>query len=253
MVIKMTEYEALQKRISVRSFRKLPIPPEIVAELQSCVDECNAFGLHFQLVDGSGAGTPAVKLSPGMFSGEVYTCVLLVGPSDRTGGEMVGYFSEKLILRAVSLGLGTCWVAGTFDKKSVSPDLGVDEKLWGVVPVGYATEKTPVLQRAIRSRIRARDRKLQDFVESDYPFASLPAWVRAGVEAVRLGPSAVNQQPVNIVFRDGLVTARLWKEKKNEMMYNDLGIAKYQFQVAAEALGVRGFWNFGETGEFIPE
>ena len=90
-------------------------------------------------------------------------------------------------------------------------------------------------------------------MESDYPFASLPVWVRAGVEAVKAGPSAVNQQPVNIVYKGGLLTMRLWNEKANAMKFNDLGIAKYQFQVGAENAGVRGFWNFGEDGEFIPE
>lgn len=250
----MTEYEALEKRVSVRAYEKKPVPAEIAAELRETIEEANrAAGLHFQLVDTNVSQKPAVKLLPAMFSGEVYTCALLVGPGDGLGGEMVGYFGEKLILRAVSLGLGTCWVAGTYDRKSVSPELGEGEKLWGVIPMGFATEKTPVIQRAIRSRIRAKDRRTEDFVESDFPYSSLPAWVRAGVEAVKAGPSAVNQQPVNIVYKNGLVTMRLWKEKKNEMMYNDLGIAKYQFQVGAENAGVRGFWNFGEDGEFIAE
>ncbi len=250
----MTEFEALEKRISVRAYEKKPVPPEIVAELRETMEEANrAAGLHFQLVDTNTSQKPAVKLTPAMFSGEVYTCALLVGPEGEIGGEMVGYFSEKLILRAVALGLGTCWVAGTYDRKSVSPEIGEDEKLWGVIPMGFAAEKTPLLQRTIRSRIRAKDRRTEDFVESDFPYTSLPAWIRAGAEAVKAGPSAVNQQPVNIVYKDGLVTMRLWKEKKNEMMYNDLGIAKYQFQVGAENAGVRGFWNFGEDGEFITE
>lgn len=250
----MTEFEALEKRISVRAYEKKPVPADIVAELRAAVEDANrAAGLHFQLADTNGAKKSAVKLVPAMFSGEVYTCALLVGPGDELGGEMVGYFSEKLILRAVSLGLGTCWVAGTYDRKSVSPEIGEGEKLWGVIPMGTAPEKTPVIQRTIRSRIRAKDRKTEAFVESDFPFSSLPAWVRAGAEAVKAGPSAVNQQPVNIVYKNGLVTMRLWKEKKNEMMYNDLGIAKYQFQVGAENAGVRGFWNFGEDGEFIAD
>ena len=177
----MTEFEALEKRISVRAYEKRPLAPELAAELQAAVDACNAAaGLHFQLVDNNAAKKPAVKLAPGMFSGEVYTCVLLVGPEDALGGELVGYFSEKLILKAVSLGLGTCWVAGTYDRKSVSPVLGEGEKLWGVVPIGYAVEKVPLLQRTIRSRIRAKDRKTETFVESDYPYTSLPGWIRAG-------------------------------------------------------------------------
>lgn len=250
----LSEIEALQKRVSVRSFDKRPVDAGVTGLIRETVEEINAAAaLHFQLVDTSDSKKPAVRLTPAMFSGEVTLCVLLAGPEGELGGELVGYYSEKLLLRAVALGLGTCWVAGTFDRKSVSPALMEGEKLWGVVPLGYASEKTPLLQRTIRSRIRAKDRRIEEFVESDYPFASLPAWIRAGAEAVKAGPSAVNQQPVNIVYKGGLLTMRLWKEKRNEMMFNDLGIAKYQFQVGAEAAGVRGFWNFGQDGEFIPE
>ncbi len=250
----LTEYEALQKRISVRAYGKAPVAPEVAAELGSLIGEINSTSaLHFQLSDAAASGKPAVKLTPAMFSGSVPLCALLVGPEGEIGGEMVGYFGQKLLLRAVALGLGTCWVAGTYDRKSVSPEIGEGEKLWAVIPMGVEAEKTPILQRTIRSRIRAKDRKTDEFVESDYPYASLPSWVRAGVEAIKVGPSAVNQQPVNVVYKGGLVTMRLWKEKKNEMMTMDLGIAKYQFQVGAESAGVRGFWNFGEDGEFIAE
>lgn len=250
----LTEYEALEKRVSVRAYAKRAVEPEVLRELKELIDEINASaGLHFQLVDTEGANVPAVKLSGAMFSGTVSTCALLVGPEDEIGGEMVGYFGEKLVLRAVSLGLGTCWVAGTYDKSSVNPNISEGEKLWGVIPLGFAAEKVPLKQRTIRAAIRRKDRKLEEFIESDHGLSTLPRWVMSGVEAVKAGPSAVNQQPVNIVYKDGLVTARLWKEKKNDMMYNDLGIAKYQFQVGAEHAGVLGFWNFGDGGEFIAD
>lgn len=248
----LTEYEALQKRVSVRAYEKKAVESAILEDLGSLVEEINAeSGLKFRLVSTGDAGTPAVKLSGAMFSGLVSSCALLVGPADEIGSEMVGYYGQKLVLRAVSLGLGTCWVAGTFDRKSVDVELSEDERLWDVIPLGYAAGKIPLKQRTIRAAIRGKDRKLEQFLESDYPLSSLPKWVRAGVEAVKAGPSAVNQQPVNIVYKDNLVTARIWRENANALKYNDLGIAKYQFQVAAEAAGVRGFWNFGDGGEFI--
>ncbi len=156
----MTEFEALEKRISVRSYDKKPVPAETVAELRALIGESNsAAALHFQLVDTISEKRPAVKLSKTMFSGEVGLCALLVGPEGDLGGEMTGYYGEKLVLRAVSLGLGSCWVAGTYDRKSVEPEINEGEKLWAVVPMGFPAEKTPVLQRTIRSSIRAKSRK----------------------------------------------------------------------------------------------
>ncbi len=250
----MTEFEALQNRVSVRSYEKRAVEPEKLAELSGLIEEINsASGLAFRLVSTGDASVPAVKLSAAMFSGAVSSCALLIGGADEISSEMVGYFGQKLMLRAVSLGLGACWVAGTFDRKSVEAELTGDTRLWDVMPLGYATEKVPLKQRTIRAAIRSKSRKLEDFIESDHPLSTLPKWVMAGVEAVKDGPSAVNQQPVNIVYKDGLVTARIWKENANALKYNDLGIAKYQFQVAAEAAGVRGFWNFGDGGDFIAD
>lgn len=250
----LTEYDALKKRTSIRSFEKKVIGSEVTEDLRTFIADLNSrSGLNFQLVHTGDAKSPAVKLSGAMFSGTVSTCALLVGPDNDIGAEMVGYFGQALVLHAVSLGLGTCWVAGTFDRGSVSPSLLDGEKLWCVIPLGYATEKVPLKQRTIRAAIKGKDRKPEAFIESDHPVSTLPGWVVSGADAVRSGPSAVNQQPVNIVYKGGLVTARIWKDNANALKFNDLGIAKYQFQVAAEAAGVRGFWNFGDGGEFIVE
>ena len=147
------------------------------------------------------------------------------------------------------MGLGSCWVAGTYDKASVICKLQEGETLYGVIPLGYVAEKMPVKQKMIRAAIRAKDRKLEQFVESDTVWSELPAWFRRAVEAVKLGPSAVNQQPVNFTYQAGKVTARLWK-KPSTMAWMDMGIAKYQFEVGAADAGVCGRWSFGDGAVF---
>ena len=42
---------------------------------------------------------------------------------------------------------------------------------------------------------------------------------------------------------------RIYKENKG-FEWNDLGIAKYQFWYAANALDVHGVWDWGSGGEF---
>lgn len=187
-----------------------------------------------------------------MFSGPVYMFAALVGGNDPLSSEKVGYYGQKLVLYATRLGLGTCWVASTYDSKSITVDIGEGEKLWDVVPMGYATEKIPLRQKMIRSAIRKRDRRREQFLESDVTYKDAPKWIRQGIEAIFLGPSAVNQQPVNIVYRDGKVTARIWKEGLG-LQYNDLGIAKRQFEVGAGAAGVKGHFLPGDGAEFIQE
>lgn len=141
----LTEFEALRKRVSCRSYEKRVLEPEVVENLRELTEEINKTpGLHFQLIHTGDVKTPAVKLAGAMFAGSVSTCALLVGPKDQLGAEMVGYYGQKLMLRAEALGLGTCWVGGTYDRKSVDPELSEGQVLWDVIPLGYATEKTPL-------------------------------------------------------------------------------------------------------------
>ena len=247
-----TDWEVLEKRISCRAFReKKMIEEEKLEKLSSFIEGLNQeSGLHFQLHTSKRRGEAAIKLAPAMFSGVVYAFAALVGGDDPVSAEKVGYYGEKLVLYAERLGLGTCWVAGTYDRKSFWTEVPQGEKLWSVIPLGYAADKTPAKQKMIRTTIRRKDRDLKEFVEANQDFERLPLWVRKGAEAVGLGPSAANQQPVNIVFQEGKVFARIWK-KGNGMEFLDLGIAKLQFEVGAASCGVQGTWEFGEMGGFM--
>ena len=249
----ITEWEAVQKRISCRSYEDRLIDPDILQKLMEFNDQLNEeSGLHFQLFSLDKQGSPAVKLAAAMFSGPVYTFAALVGGEDKLSAEKVGYYGQRLVLYATQLGLGTCWVAGTYDKKSITVDVMEGEKLWDVIPMGYATERIPFKQKMIRKTIRRSDRKPEQFLESDITYEEAPEWIKKGIEAVFLGPSAVNQQPVNIVYKDGKVSARIWK-KGNGLEHNDLGIAKKQFEAGAAYAGVNGHFLPGDGAEFIIE
>lgn len=51
----------------------------------------------------------------GFFS-NVRNYVALIGKKDAALDEKIGYYGEKIALRAQQLGLNTCWVALTFSK-----------------------------------------------------------------------------------------------------------------------------------------
>ena len=244
----MTEWEAIEKRISCRAYRDEPLPEDTVRLLEEKARALSEdSGIRICIC--ADPEKPAVKLSAAMFSGRVYCCAALIGGSDPLSAERIGYYGQALVLYATQLGLGTCWVAGTFDRKSVDVSLAPGEKLWDVIPIGYAAEKTPKKQIMIRAAIRRKGRELEEFVESDLPFAELPDWVQRGAEAIRLGPSAVNQQPVNVLWENGCAKAKL-RKRGHGLEYNDLGIAKKQFELGAASCGVRGTWEFGDGGAF---
>ncbi len=251
----MTEWEAIEKRISCRAFTDRPVDPAVLEELRAYVDELNGeAGLHFQLYSSDRPGKPAIKMAASMFSGPVYAFAALVAGDDPASLEKLGYYGEKFVLKAVGLGLGTCWVASTYDAGSISVDVGEGERLWDVVPLGYAPEKMPLRQTMTRAMIRKRDRKEEAFLDSasDTEYGVLPEWVRKGILAVLKGPSAINQQPVNILYRDGTASMVVWKHGQG-LEFNDMGIAKRQFEIGAAEAGVPGRFEWGDGGRFVPE
>ena len=114
----MEQKQAIEQRISRRSFLQTPIEQQILRQLLEAIEEVNeTSGLTVSyLEDGSDAF--AGFKSYGMFDG-VRAMLVLKGNRELAFlKEKVGYYGEQLILKATELGLGSCWVGGTFDRHS---------------------------------------------------------------------------------------------------------------------------------------
>ena len=243
--------EAMEKRISCRAFTNQPIEQETIDALSAEIARINEeSGLHFQLFGPREDGT-AIDMSPQMFASNPPWYAALVGKKDPVEEEKLGYYGERLVLLAVSMGLSTCWVASTYDHDTVRADVAEGEQLHDVVPLGYAPAKMPLKQRTIRAGIRRRSKDRDDLYRGPYPVASAPEWVQACIESVWRGPSAINEQPVVFVqdTPDSPIRAELSRVKTG-MEYTDLGIAKYHFEVTAGACGIAGTWQWGDGGAF---
>ena len=220
----MNELEAIQARHSVRKYIDKPIEAKKVKALQDCIAECNhAGGLHLQLVTNEpqafkGSNAPMY----GKFEG-VDNYVALVAPKGAAGDKLTGYYGERVVLLAQTLGLNSCWVGLTFKKVKTAYSVAQGEELKGVIALGYG---------AIQGVQHPQKKTIADVAvnKSGKPF---PEWFVSGIEAALLAPTAVNQQKFEfILYPDNRVEA---KTKFSFIGYThiDLGIAKYHFELAA--------------------
>ena len=212
----MTQLELMQARHSVRNFLNKPIPEDIINLLNSEIDACNKEGgLRFWLVTEEPEAFRANKPHYGQFSG-CRNYFVLVGPVG--ADETVGYYGERLVLKAQELGLNTCWVAITYRKGTVKLDLKSGEKLHLVIALGYGVDQGVAVHSS--KPVSA----LSNCTESS------PQWFKDGMEAVLLAPTAIHQQKFYIENRDGVVYARA---KLGLYSKTDLGIVKYHFELGA--------------------
>lgn len=214
----MTELEAIRARHSVRQYLNNPLKPDELAALRADVNACNKeSGLHIQLVTNEPKAFEGSMARYGKFSG-VANYFALVGKAGPDLQEKCGYWGERLVLKAQMMELNTCWVALTFSKVKSAYTLDDGEKLAAVIALGHgATQGVP-----------HKSKPMGEVSKVDGP---MPDWFRAGMEAVLLAPTAVNQQKfLFTLLEDGRVSAQPGHAFYVKM---DLGIAKYHFEIGA--------------------
>lgn len=217
--------ETIRARHSVRSYTDKPIEEEKLAALRDLVAACNSEGgLHIQLVVDDPKAFDSTLAHYGKFSG-VRNYFALIGPKGDDLDEKLGYYGQRLVLAAQTLGLNTCWVGLTFKKNPDRLQIGKGEKLRCVIALGYGTTQ------GVSHKVKAAEKVSKAAGDA-------PEWFHKGVEAALLAPTALNQQKFTLELMDGnRVRAKAgWGIlSKMEMTFAmvDLGIVKYSFEVGA--------------------
>lgn len=209
--------QAMNARHSVRQYTGKPLDAAAAAALEAELEACNREGgLHMQLVTGEPRAFEGFMARYGKFSG-VRDYIALVGPKAPDTEEKLGYYGERLVLRAQQLGLNTCWVGLTYSKVKDAYAVGSGEKLYAVIAVGYG-----VTQGAAH-----KSKPAGEVMQTE---GEAPAWFQKGIEAALLAPTAMNQQKFVFTLAGGKVSARAGTGFYTKM---DLGIARYHFELGA--------------------
>ncbi len=185
--------------------------------------------------------------------------------------EDYGYCMERAILGATALGLGTCWLGGSFTKSRFAKAIAAarDETVPAVAAIGWAAQGSEdgVIRRRVGGHARLPGSAL--FFEEDFGAPLTPE--RAGplapaLETVRLAPSASNKQPWRIVRRDGAWHFFLQRTphygrgtlvnlvlRVADLQRVDLGIAMCHFEAAAQECNLEGSWGLDAPGIRLPD
>jgi hypothetical protein len=183
-----------------------------------------------------------------------------IGPE---GSEIeVGYVGEAFILEATRLGLGTCWVAGMFDREAAQRRFALQpgERVIAVTPVGHPMERKQFVERVMSAAVRsAARRQIEDIAPGlsrglGPGRAPSPDWAVRAVEAARLAPSGANGQPWRFrLERDALVMGAAKKVYWTAPI--DYGIAMLHIELGAAHEGVHGAWEHlpdPDVARFVP-
>jgi nitroreductase len=260
--------KVIEQRRSVRTYSGHPIAPETKEEIRAILEDVTGpFGgkVRCRFLEKKDAFTgERIKLGTyGVILGAPSFLAAAVERGEHAM-EQLGYVLERTILRLTALGLGTCWLAGTFRRSAFARalDLRENEILPVVSPVGFASRIRGPVDMLFKPTLARRREPWQSlFFDEDWG-RPLDA-TRAGsfalpLEMVRLAPSASNKQPWRVLkkgnsllfFLDGSSVYRRLYEF--DMQKIDMGIAMLHFEAASREAGLSGHWELPSTEVSAP-
>jgi hypothetical protein len=275
MVYSKPVTDIIRERYSCRNYLERPIEEEKRRALESFVaaSQTGPMGTRarFALVAATAQDRGALK-GLGTYGFIKGATGFIIGAVKEPLNSMedFGYLMERIILYATDVGLGTCWLGGTFTKSRFARKIaaGKDESVPAVTAVGYIGDD-PQDERVLRRKGGAR-RFSWDRLFFDREFGTPLTREAAGpyatpLEMVWLGPSASNNQPWRIV-RDGNVYHLYIQRTPGythsplmkliriaDMQRIDAGIAMSHFELAADEAGLEGKWEVSEPGIARPD
>ena len=236
----MDQIQAIEARISRRSYLEDPIPLEKLAVLLEEIDRINALGTLTVAFAPDAARAFQGGKSCGLFRG-VRSLVIFKGEKNLPNlREKVGYYGEHLLLVATALGLGSCWVGGTFHRNDPSLLTEEWEEIVCVSPVGCVPREETLKERLVRAAIHRGTKTVDQMTRASRP---LTGEERRAMELVQRAPSARNTQRVVFSFGEEGICASVPGDAPFDLV--DLGIAKYHFEA-----GLPGRFQWGSGAPF---
>lgn len=257
----------IPQRTSRRSFAQRPLLNEHLEKLQKWIQNPISGPLgtsvQFQLVSKEDPNSTKLKLGTyGFIQGARNFIVGQVEPS-KVSMLDYGFLLEILILRLTDLGLGTCWLGGTFDRSEFGKAVQLKEN-WvipAITPLGYPNKNRSLSESLIRAGAGSKRRKNWDELFFDGPTKSPILADHLGrkaqwLELLRIAPSASNNQPWRILVQDSGWQLYLNRKPGYQKTFGrvdiqmiDMGIAMSHLQLMAEKDGFEVSWNQEQNTE----
>jgi nitroreductase len=243
-------YPAIQKRRSIRRFNQQQLSAEHLSRISSVCAEFRPFNSTRAVVVTQAPDSvfKGALGSYGKIKGAPAFIAFVANTENPNFQEQAGYVGEGIILEAQSLDLSTCWVGGFFRAQVVASliAIGRKERILAITPIGYAAESRSLEERVMTGfGLTHKRRPLAELV-TGLSQQAWPPWVKPGLEAARLAPSATNRQPWGFDVAEDSVTVfvRTSGPEFSVSKRLDCGIAMLHLEVAALSQGLKGQWDF---------
>ncbi|OIJ15603.1 nitroreductase [Anaerobacillus arseniciselenatis] len=268
--------ETIKKRKSIRTYEQTPVTDHDYLLIQDYITkEENLIGplgrkARFEIIDvANNVSDKGVKLGTYGFIKNHQGYIVGIIENSKMGLVEFGYIFEKVILFATQLGVGTCWIGGTFNRNSFEQEINLnnDEFIPCISPIGYAKGRQRLFEKTLRYVTKADNKKTWVELFFDGSFEKTLKETEAEafavpIEMVRLGPSASNKQPWRLVLSSDKKQCHFYiahtpnysgNKLGFDMQLIDIGIAMCHFELACNEKNIEGKWIVNDPQIHVPD
>lgn len=237
--------EVIKSRHSVRNYEDKLIPKDLIKKIEHYIENIdNPFGkkVRIKLIKKDNSSNDLKLGTYGVIKGAKYYLAVACKNED-FALEALGYTFEKAVLYCTSLGLGTVWLGGTFNKGEFAKamNVGSNEIMPIVSPLGYEGGKKSFLASLMGNNNKKRKSYGEVFFNNNFDTPLLKEDEKdysEVLEMVRIAPSAMNKQPWRILKVGN--DFDFYTEGNKDFSKIDIGIALCHFHLAAKEKGLDG-------------
>ena len=259
--------DLIQRRYSCRTYAQRPIEAALQQRLEDFLacDAPGPFGTRARLaLIAAAPEDPDALRGLGTYGLIRHPAGYIVAAVERASHNMedLGYLMERVVLYATDLGLGTCWLGGTFTRSRFADRIALraDESLPAVIAVGHIADQPRWIDGLIRLGAGSDKRKPWETLFFERTFTDPLSREAAGpyavsLDMVRAAPSASNKQPWRIVKDAGRWHFYLQHTPnyKPDMQRIDMGIAMCHWALTAQERSLQGEWAVDPPPIAIPD
>lgn len=245
-------YEAVQTRYSEQKYLEKELKEFTLKSLEKTTAELNEIypEVRVEIYQQSVKDIlPALRGKYGDFTDSPAFMAFIVNDNGEHRFTKMGYIGEAAVLKATSLGLGTCWIGGRYKsgKTEINLNLKRGERLVAVSPVGYSSENYNLTRHFISKLFPHRDRiNYKDLCPDGYD-PDWPGWVKNAIKLGSYAPSRLNRQPWRFFYGEDKIVINA-KGEPSAYKRLECGISLLHLEIGALDAGAEGEVEFGGLG-----
>lgn len=249
-MINYPAFETIKKRKSIRTYSDEIVQNDLIEKITNFIDtnDTGPFNtkLKYQIID---KNSSKAKLGTYGFISGAKKYLVFYAEKKNYNWLDIGFIIEDILLYCTSLGIGTCWIGGTFNRSNLSKQIFEDENYFIpiITPLGIEKKSRTFRDKIIRGASKGDSRfniekilinnKKEKYLNSEKYLKLL--------EMIRLAPSASNKQPWRIEIEENKFNFYLQRTKgyskiipEIDLQKIDIGISLCHFYKAVEEMNI---------------